>query len=294
MQREQRVLVLGGTGFLGSHFVDSLGGRAITHTTKAVNSETATNFRSIIFRKNKRQEVEAFLEKQNCETIINCIALADSEECESNTELAYWVNCELPGILSTVSKSLGSKFVHISTDAVFDGTASFRTEQDNPSPLSVYGKSKWDGEKLVLLNNPESIVARVNFFGRSNNKASLFDFFYESFNSEKIPIGFTDVYFTPLYTEHLVHAILELITLDARGLLHVVGSERISKFDFGVMVAEMFDLPDTFIRRGKMNGTPGATIRPLDLSLSNDKIKSLGVILPSVRDGLSILKKNMI
>ena len=67
-------------------------------------------------------EIKVFLEMQNCRTIINCTALADIEKCESDPEMAYWINCELPGIFSSISKSLDFKFVHISTDAVFDGT----------------------------------------------------------------------------------------------------------------------------------------------------------------------------
>lgn len=284
---------MGGTGFLGGHFVSALGERAIVHSTKALNTTTELNLQSMIFQKNKVDEMEAFLEKQNCETIINCTAMADIEKCESNPELAYWINCELPGILSSNSKSFGFKFVHFSTDAVFDGTASFRTELDIPSPLSVYGKSKWSGEKLVLENNPQSIVARVNFFGQSNNKPSLFNFFYDSLISEKTVLGFSDVFFTPLYADDLVKAIMELVDFKASGLFHVVGNERISKFDFGTMVAEIFDLPVVHLKEGKMIETSGAALRSPDLSLSNDKIKSLGINLPSVRGGLSILKQKI-
>ena len=293
MHRDERVLVLGGTGFLGSHFLDTLGRRAIAHTTKEGYSGKTSNFRSKMFHKNQIDEIDTFLRQQNCRTIINCIALADIEKCELNPDMAYWVNSELPGILSTISKSIDSKFVHISTDAVFDGTSSFRAEQDKPSPLSVYGKSKREGEEQVLFNNPESIVARVNFFGLSNNKASLFNFFYDSLVSDKIVKGYTDVFFTPLYAGHLVNVIFELLDLKASGLLHVVGDERISKFEFGVRIAETFNLSKTYLRQAKIDGAPEANIRSLDLSLSNDKIKSLGIILPSVQDGLSILKKNM-
>lgn len=294
MQRDQRVLVLGGAGFLGSHFVSSLGKRAIAHTTKSFYTETEINFQPMIFRNNEKDEIKVFLEKQNCGTIINCTALADIEKCESDPELAYWVNSELPGFLSSISKSLDSKFIHISTDAVFDGASSFRTERDNPSPLSVYGKSKWNGEQLVLENNPQSMVTRVNFFGQSNNKPSLFNFFYDSLISRKTALGFTDVFFTPLYADDLVNVVMELLNLGASGLLHVVGNERISKFDFGTLIAEIFDLPPTYLKQAKMIGTNRAALRSLDLSLANDKIKSLGINLPSVRDGLSILKNNII
>ena len=292
MRSDGGVLVLGGTGFLGSHFVRSLGKRAVVHSSRTSNSET--NSQQMLFRKNKLDEIKPFLEKQNCRTIINCIALADIEKCEQDQELAKWINCELPGHLSGISKSLDSKFVHISTDAVFDGSTSYRRETDFPSPLSVYGKTKWNGEQSVMGNNHDAIVARVNFFGQSKNKTSIFNFFYESLKSGKSVSGFTDVYFTPLYAIDLVNAIMELLNLKGSGLFHVVGSERISKYDFGVLVAETFGFSTTFLKADSIIGKEGSLIRSPDLSLSNDKIKSLGINLPLVRDGLSILKKNMI
>jgi dTDP-4-dehydrorhamnose reductase len=175
---------LGGTGFLGSYFLDSLGIRAVAHTTRDLYPETEINYQPLTFRKNETEKIRTFLEKQNCGTIVNCSALADIEKCESNPEMAYWMNCELPGFLSLTSKSLGTKFVHISTDAVFEGTHSFSAEEDRPSPVSVYGISKWEGEQLVLNNNSQSMVVRVNFFGDSKNKPSLFNFFYENLLSE--------------------------------------------------------------------------------------------------------------
>lgn len=294
MQRAERVLVLGGTGFLGSHFVRSLGKRAVAHTTKKNYQEANVNFREMVFQKNQIDDIKVFLEKENCGTIVNCVALADIEKCEQDQKLAYWLNCELPEILATISKSLGSRFVHISTDAVFDGSARLRTEEDCPSPLSIYGKSKLDGEQLVLESYPESLVARVNFFGHSDNKPSIFNFFYENLISQRSVSGFTDVFFTPLYVIDLVNAIMELLTLNTSGLVHVVGSERMSKYDFGLLIAEIFNLPATFLKKGLMSGSNGAALRSLDLSLSNDKIRSLGINLPSVRDGLSILKKNIV
>jgi dTDP-4-dehydrorhamnose reductase len=294
VQKDKRVLVLGGTGFLGSYFVASLGKNAIIHTTNSLFAGSDAKVQSMKFQKDKMNEIEAFIEKQNCGTIINCTALADIENCESNPDLAYWINCELAGFLSSISKALDSKFVHISTDAVFDGTTSFRTEYDKPSPLSVYGKSKWSGEQLVLENNSHSLVARVNFFGQSRKKPSLFNFFYDNLKSGKTLLGFSDVHFTPLYAGDLVNAILELISLQASGLFHVVGDERISKFDFGILIAKIFGLPTTHLKEGKMSVTKGAALRSPDLSLSNDKIKSLGIDLPSVRDGLSILKKEIV
>jgi dTDP-4-dehydrorhamnose reductase len=294
VQRAEKVLVLGGTGFLGGHFVSALGKRAIVQTTKPPHLVTKADFQQMQFDKHQIGAIKAFLEKQNCGTVINSIALADIEKCEQDEILANWTNCELPGVLSTISKSLGCKFVHISTDAVFDGSISFRKENDTPLPLSIYGKSKWNGEQLVLGNNPDALVARVNFFGKSLNKPSLFNYFYDNLISKKNVLGFTDVFFTPLYAVDTVRVIMQLIDLKATGTYHVVGSERISKFEFGALISEIFNLQDAFLKQGQMVGTSGAELRSSDLSLSNDKIKLLGINLPTILDGLAILKKDMI
>ena len=149
------------------------------------------------------------------------------------------------------------------------------------------------GEQLVLERNPESIVARVNFFGYSRNKPSLFNFFFENLVSGKYITGFADVHFTPLYANDTVNVITELLRLNESGLFHVVGDERISKYEFGLLVAEIFGLPSTYINQGKLIGSEGALLRSPDLSLSNEKIKSLGIDVPTVQDGLSTLKKNL-
>ncbi len=290
---DEKVLVLGGTGFLGKYFVDLLGNRAVVQTTRRLNVRTGMSIKEVTFHKNQTEEVRYFLEEQNCGVVLNCSALADVEKCESDPEMAYWMNCELPGILASTSKTLGSKFVHFSTDAVFNGTSSFRKEDDPPSPLSVYGKSKLGGELLVLENNPESLVLRVNFFGNSQYKQSLFNFFYGKLVLGETVPGYDDVFFTPLYAADLAKIVLELVDKKKTGLFHLVGNERISKFDFGVLIADTFGFPIAGVEKSSFAGRDGSAIRPLDLSLANDKVKSIGVNLPTVQEGLSSLKKSM-
>jgi dTDP-4-dehydrorhamnose reductase len=99
------------------------------------------------------------------EWIIHCAALANLDACEADPALAHRLNSEVPGELAAIAVEIGARLVHISTDAVFDGQKGDYSEEDAPNPLSVYARSKLDGERRVLDADPEAVVARVNMAG---------------------------------------------------------------------------------------------------------------------------------
>jgi dTDP-4-dehydrorhamnose reductase len=84
---------------------------------------------------------------------------------------------------------------------------------------------------------------------------------------------------------------LELANIGESGLFHIVGSERISKFEFGKLVAQRMNVDHSLIREGSFQGSQFATTRTSDLSLSNAKIKSLGIEIPTVASGIERLVK---
>jgi len=129
------------------------------------------------------------------DAVIHTAANADVDACESDPEGARLLNAEFPGQLAEVCASYGVRLIHISTDAVFDGTKdSIYTEADSPNPLSIYAQTKFDGENAVLSANPDAIVARVNFFGWSlSGERSLSEFFFNHLLKGWRCNGFTDV-----------------------------------------------------------------------------------------------------
>jgi dTDP-4-dehydrorhamnose reductase len=128
--------------------------------------------------------VASILDSVRPDWLINCAALASLEDCENSPYLAGILNTDLPAKMAKACKSRNVSFVHISTDAVFDGEKDgFYTEDDSPNPLGVYAKTKFDGERAVLDENKNAIVARVNFYGWSlSGKRSLAEFFHHNLN----------------------------------------------------------------------------------------------------------------
>src|SRR6266498_1681440 len=148
--------------------------------------------------------------------LVNCAALANLDECEKYPDRARILNSEFPGELATVCAKKGVRFVHISTDAVFDGEKTgIYTEEDQPNPLGVYSQTKLDGERAVQEVDPEAIIARVNFFGWSlGGKHSLGEFFVNNLSTGKSVNGFTDVLFCPMFVRHTAHFLVAMLEND--------------------------------------------------------------------------------
>ena len=171
---------------------------------------------------------------------------------------------------------------------MFDGQRGGYTEEDAPNPLSVYARTKLDGERAVLQANPQAIIARVNLFGWSlTGRRSLGEFFFYNLQAGKRVKGFTDVYFCPLLANELAQVLLKMLAAGLSGLYHVVSRECLSKYDFGVRLARRFGLDETLITAASVAQGGLKAARSPNLTLRNDKLaQALGEPLPSVSTGL--------
>jgi dTDP-4-dehydrorhamnose reductase len=278
-------LILGSSGFLGSNIATAENEGAALHSTRSYGSDNQLH----VQRFSNAQEIRYFVRNVNCEMVYNCIAVASIELCESDPELANWVNTDIPRILAEECATTKRKLIHFSTDAVFDGQSSNYSEMDNPNPISTYGRTKLAGEKFVTELNQNSLIFRVNFFGISPNRTSLYDFFRKAAEIDEPVVGYSDLFFTPLFVGHLADIVVKNHSILEPGIYNAVGSERITKYEFGLKVFESLGkktngiTPKTFANKAKI------TQRSTDLSLSNAKLRLKGVKFPSYRIGLQQL-----
>ena len=233
-------------------------------------------------------EMDRVVTYANPDWVIHCAALANLEACEANPALAKQLNTDLPEKLATIVARGGARLLHVSTDAVFDGQRGNYTEDDQPEPLSVYARTKFDGEKVVAAVKPEAIVARVNLFGWSlSGKRSLAEFFYNNLVAGKQVMGFTDVYFCPLLANDLAKIFIEMLTAGLQGLYHVVSSDCISKYEFGLKLSRQFDLDWKLISPTSVTEGGLKAIRSPNLTLKSDKLaKAIHNPLPGLSTGM--------
>jgi len=198
--------------------------------------------------------------------VINCAAYTQVDKCETESDLAFAVNAEGVKNLALGCKQAGSMLCQISTDFVFDGKkGSSYAETDRVNPLSVYGKSKLEGEKHVQGILGDYLIVRTSWlFGRSGKN------FVETISGlakeREVLEVVDDQTGSPTFTVDLARAIKLLIETSARGIYHVCNSGVCSWYDFACKISEL------------TGGT--ARIVPVD-STKNPR--------PAVRPGYSVM-----
>jgi dTDP-4-dehydrorhamnose reductase len=178
--------------------------------------------------------VKKIFEEHRPAYLINCAAYTAVDKAESEKELNNQINGVAVGILALASKQNGTKFIHISTDYVFNGTASRPLrEDDNVDPVNAYGASKLLGEQLAVENDPETIIIRTSwvysFYGRNFVKTMI------SLMNERKSIGVVnDQVGSPTYASDLAQAIMQIISSGkwVPGIYNFSNNGVISWFDF--------------------------------------------------------------
>lgn len=173
--------------------------------------------------------------------LINCAAYTAVDKAESEKDLAFQVNGESTGVLAAVCKEFNTGFIHISTDYVFDGTASSPYKTDAATnPQSVYGASKLEGEKQALQFNPDSIIIRTSWvyseFGKNFVKTML------KLMSERESLNVVcDQVGSPTYAADLAAAIMKIISSGQwnPGIYHFSNEGEINWYDFAVAIKEL-------------------------------------------------------
>ena len=237
-----------------------------------------------------KEAMDGVLDRTRPDCLINCAAMANLEACEQNPEQARVINVDVPARLANACAERSIRFVHLSTDAVFDGESmDTYAEDDVPTPLSLYSQTKLDSEHAVFSENPDAIVARVNFFGWSlNGRHSLAEFFVNNLSEDKPVNGFTDVIFCPMLVNVTARLLLEMLEKNLTGLYHVVGAQAMSKYQFGVEIARTFGLREDLISPKSVLSSELTARRSHNLRLSTHKLSTdLGHEIPRFSTGLA-------
>lgn len=213
--------------------------------------------------------------------LVNCAAYTAVDKAETEKELAFQVNAESVGVLAAVCREYGTKFIHISTDYVFDGFSTTPYVTDAPTnPQSVYGASKLKGEEEAIRFNPETIIIRTSWvyseFGK--NFVKTMRKLMEDRNELRVV---NDQFGSPTYAADLATVIMQIIN-NRRwipGIYHYSNSGVISWYEFAVAIRDLSRL-DCQLHPIPSSDYPTPAKRPFYSVLDTSKIQSDYGILP--------------
>jgi dTDP-4-dehydrorhamnose reductase len=265
-------LVLGGSGFLGRALLDEArraeaardlrdgrdGGRCVGTEAQDRPRVLAVSRRPDAgeMRRGAASSVdlcvpgalERLLDEQRPARVVNAAAAANPADCEADPALAEALNARLPGELAGLCAARGTRLVHASTDLVFGAEPAPPggfDERDAPGPISVYGRSKLDGERRVAEADAGAAIARLPLlFGDSRGRArGASDALLAALARGEVPRLFTDERRSPLDVDVAAAALIELAWRGEAGLLHVAGPDRLTRYDLGMLVLSASRVP---------------------------------------------------
>jgi dTDP-4-dehydrorhamnose reductase len=228
----------------------------------------------------------------NPSAIIHCAAATNVDWCEDHREEAFQINTRTSSYLAELAHGIGAKFVHISTDSVFDGNKGNYSELDTPAPLNVYARTKLSAEQEVLGRHQSPLILRVNFYGWNiQPKQSLAEWILTQLEQGQVVPGFVDVHFCPTFVNDLADILFNMLDRCMSGIYHVVGSEKVSKFEYARRLAMVFGFSPERIVPISVGQAKLRANRPRNVSLNIEKVATeLGCKLPDIDSGLQRFK----
>ena len=238
-----------------------------------------------------KPDFKKLLSKANPEVIIHAAALTDVDLCEQKPELAESINVGLTRNLAGFAKEKSIRLVYISTDFIFDGKKGNYSESDLPLPINAYGRTKLKGEDVVKEVSNHAIV-RTSIFGWNvQNKLSFPEWVIDNVGKSRRIGVFTDQITSMILVDSLAEMVEKLVVCGASGTFNIASSNSLSKYDMALKTASIFGLDKSFIYSSSSASVKRIASRPLDCSLNCSKAESLLGALPSIEDGLTMMRE---
>lgn len=251
-----RVLITGANGLLGQELVSQMSGYP-EYDVLATARNPDPRFRGsscgyTMLDVTEPGDVRDLFQNFTPTVVINCAAMTNVDQCESERDACWRTNVEAVENLARHCQQVGARLIQVSTDFVFDGEDGPYRESDRPNPVNFYAKSKLAAENAVRGSGVENwAVARtVLVYGTGNdlNRSNIALWVLDSLSNGKEINVVTDQWRSPTYVPDLASGIERIVRFDKRGTYHLSGREFMSIYDFARKIAEVFDLDASLIK----------------------------------------------
>ncbi|NOZ60276.1 MAG: SDR family oxidoreductase [Calditrichaeota bacterium] len=294
---KKRILITGGSGFVGGHLIHLAKRKFEVHATFFNHPVTmpGVNFHRIDMAQSA--SAEKLFAAVNPDVIIHTAAISNPDFCEKNKYLARTINFAFSAQLFDFARKNQRRFIFTSSDLVFDGTRKNYTENSLTNPLNFYARTKVDAENYILKYSANAVIARLALvYGLGiTRKNTFFETTIKKMQSGEQVVLFDDQFRASIWVNDLAVTLLELAANDFRGIIHLGGGECLSRWEFGNLMCEIFGFEKTLIIRKSMEEVRTTAPRPKKICLDNtlarqvlrSKIRKPSEALPIIRKSVN-------
>jgi dTDP-4-dehydrorhamnose reductase len=261
------LLVTGGTGYLGSELLRRASGRPLAASYLQTEPTRARDVEWLRLDVRDAAAVRAAVERLRPAAVIHTAYRQEGEGARATT-------VDGAEAMARAAAEVGARLVHVSTDVLFDGTKPGPyTEEDEPSPITDYGRAKADAERAVLAAHPGALVVRTSLIYGGVEQSRHERIACEAARGRGGMVFFEDELRTPVVVGDLAAALLELADRDERGILHVAGPDTVSRYEFAFLLAQAHGLSGERILRGRLERS--RPDRPANCALDSSRARRL-------------------
>jgi len=219
--------------------------------------------------------------------------LTHVDRCEEHPDEAFAINRDGALAAARAARDAGAGFAFYSTEYVFDGASGPYAEDDAANPLSVYGRSKWEGERAVLAEVPRALAIRTTVVYGPERQAKNFVYQLIRHCRRGQPMRVaSDQVSSPTYNVDLAQATVELCERDARGVYHLAGDGILDRYAFALIACKVFELDCSGVTAVDTASFDQKAPRPLQAGLLIGKAQALlDTPLRSPEAGLRAMRK---
>jgi dTDP-4-dehydrorhamnose reductase len=299
--QKTKILITGSNGLLGQKLVSQLSQQTdiqLIATSRGANRMDFTEgYEYQEMDITNAEQVAEVIEKTRPDAIIHTAAMTNVDQCEEEKDLCWTMNVKAVEYLVEACEKHQIFLCHLSTDFVFDGQSGPYSEEDNPSPVSFYGWSKYAAEEVVKRSKcPWSIVRTVLVYGITNDmsRSNIILWVKNSLDQHKAIKVVTDQFRTPTLAEDLAMGCCLVVTKNAEGIFHISGKNFLTPYEMAIQTADFFGLDKSLISQVDSSNFTQPAKRPARTGFILDKaISVLGYNPVSFEEGIGILAEQM-
>lgn len=288
----KKLLIIGGSGLVGSTLTEYALPHFKLHLT---NNENEIRHKGIPVTKidllKEREDIIHLIKIFKPDVTVHTVAFAGVDFCESSPHMADLLHVDITRDIAQICNEINSKLIYFSTDAVFDGSLKKKySEVDCSNPISHYGKTKLNAEKIILEESPQNVILRTTVVYGWHIRSRFTNWVLSSLKNKNSVPAFTDQHNTPTLVDDLAKSIIKIIEMDTSGLYHAVGKTCLSRYEFALRLADGFGFDKNLIIPTLSSEKKQIAPRPSNGCLDGSKLEKLiGYDFCDIDSGISFM-----